>query len=112
MTDLKRGRQWPWYVMQLAVIGGCLYCTHLQSVDTGKPPAIGVGLIIGVALAAVATGIVAKLIDLLLAARAALARLVRNQREPSSDGVSLTTGWAARDGSQQIPRLRINQDIR
>jgi hypothetical protein len=95
--------QLPWYAMQLAIMGACLWLAHRISERTGETPKVHVALIVGVAGAAVATGVVAKLLDLFTIMRTTLSGRVRNERDASSDHLRLARpSRPAGDSPQKI----------
>jgi hypothetical protein len=98
--------------MQLGIVGFFIWVAYGISERTGEKPNIAIALIVGFAVAAIATGIVAKLLDWSLAIRAALSRLVGRQSEPARDNLRLPrSGWTGSDGAQEIPRARINENL-
>lgn len=100
--------QLPWYAMQTAVAGLVLYGVHTGAALHGKPPPVGAAILIAFVAALLATGIVAKLLDWLLIARAALARRVGDEGETQrSDLSSARTAREIGDLPEQRPRLWI-----
>lgn len=101
---IKRGRQWPWFAVQISIVAGFLWLAYVQQIETGQPPNIGGFLILGVVAACVVTG----LASLLGRAVAALrTRIGVNEASRQRRG-RIATG-AGSDGPQPSPRARVGQ---
>lgn len=107
-----RPRQWPWYAMQIAIVGFFLFMAFRYERETGENGYM-LFLAIGVCVAAIATGIVAKLLDWLLAIRASLSGRVASKQNLTGQDLTLgRTGGPGSDGAKQIARPPIDQNPR
>lgn len=107
-------RQLPWYAMQIAIVVAVAYAIMQGSKFSPEkdPPNVVMALGIGVLLAMLATGIVAKVLDWLLIARVALSRRLRRRHQLTSQGNGLVSLRPSGNGAQPSRRLRIGQDVR
>lgn len=90
-------RRWPWFALQLPIIGSFLYLSYLKGLDDGQP-LIGVFLIFGFAAAALATGVLFKIGELL---STLLARATGQRQNPTSDHHRLVCPWLPSSESTQ-----------
>lgn len=107
--------QLPWYAMQISIVGLVVYAiTEGSKFSPEKePPNVGLAFGVGVVFALIATGIVAKILDLLLIARVALSRRLNGSNELPSQSLGLPpANGSGRDGPKQIPRALVRKYLR
>lgn len=98
--------------MQLAIIGFFIWVSYGVAERRGEQPALAVWLVVGVCVAAIATGIVAKVLDWLARIRSPLSRRVRAEHELTGQNFRLPPGRTRSDSAKQIPGTRIDQNLR
>lgn len=108
-------RQFLWRALQLSIVIGTMIWLHLAAVEAGQRPHPIISLVIGVALAAVATGLMSGAWRLLNSLFRWLTRQRAIDTKRQRDHVAIESLAACRSGRQApepLPHGRIGQQLR